>query len=57
MLSALKANNDPLEDLAVHCWELVEVFRTESPRNTSVQQGLNHLGLRHADLQTTAVIG
>ena len=28
------------------------MFRTESPRNASVQQGLDHLGLQHADFQT-----
>ena len=47
-LSALKAN-DPQEDL-VHRSEL-GVFRTEGPRNTSVQQGLNYLGLQHTDFQ------
>ena len=50
-LSALKAN-DPQEDLVVHRSELGEAFRAESPRNTSLQQGLNHLGLQHADFQT-----
>ena len=36
----------------VHRSELGEVFCAESRRNTSVQQGLNHLGLQHADFQT-----
>ena len=39
-LSALKSNN-PQEGLVVHCSELGEVFRTESPRSTPVLQGLN----------------
>ena len=37
----------------VHRSELGEVFHTESPRNTPVQQGLSHRGLQHADSQTT----
>ena len=38
----------------MHRSELGEVshFRTESPRNTPVQQGLNYLGLQHAGFQT-----
>ena len=36
----------------VHRSELAEVVRTESPRNESVQQDLDHLGLQHADFQT-----
>ena len=43
-LSALEAN-DPQEDLVV---------RTETPRHTSVQQGLNHLGLQRAGLSDYA---
>ena len=48
-LSALEAD-DPQEDLVVHRSEPGEVLRTESPRHTCVQQGLNHLGLQHSDL-------
>ena len=36
----------------VHRSELGEVFRVESTPNTSVLQGLNHLGPQHADFQT-----
>ena len=36
----------------VHRSELGEEFRTDRPRNTSVRQGLDHLGLQHADFQT-----
>ena len=53
-LSALKAN-DPQQDLAAHRSELGEVFRTESPRNTSVQEGLK--SLRPYNLRTLKCIG
>ena len=36
----------------VHRSEPGEVLRTETPRHISVRQGLNHLGLQHADFQT-----
>ena len=49
-LLALKADDLP-EDLVVHHSELGDVFRTESPCNTSVQ-GNSHLGLQHAGFQT-----
>ena len=52
MLSALEANHLH-EDSVVHCAELGEVFRTESPRNISVQQSLNHVGLHHAIFHTS----
>ena len=41
--------NDSQEGLAVSRSELGEVFRAEGPRQTPVQQGLNHLGLQYAD--------
>ena len=50
MLSALEAN-DSQKDLVVCNSELGKVFRAEGPCHTPVQQGLDHLGLQHADLQ------
>ena len=29
----------------------MKVFRFEGPRHTPARQGLNHLGVQHADLQ------
>ena len=49
--SALEAN-DSLEDLVVSRWKLGKVFRSQGPRHTPVQQGLNHLGLQHSAFQT-----
>ena len=43
--SALEAN-DAQEDLVVSCSKLGEVFRSEGPRHTPVQQGLDYLGLK-----------
>ena len=43
--------NDPQEDLVVHRSDPGKVLRSEGPRHTSVQQGLNQLGLQHADVQ------
>ena len=51
-LSALEAN-DPQEDLVVHRSEAGALIHTESPCNTSVQQGLNYLALQLADVQTS----
>ena len=45
-MSALEAN-----DCSIEPTQLGEVFRSEGPRHISVQQGLNHLGLQHADFQ------
>ena len=48
--TTLDAKDSP-EDSEVRNSELVVVNRLEGPRHTLVQQGLNHLGLQHADLQ------
>ena len=50
--SPRNTSNHSQEDLVGHRPELDEVLRTESPRITSVQQGLKHLGLQLADFQT-----
>ena len=42
-MSALQALG-PQEDLVVHRSELGEVVRTDSPGNTPVKRGLDHLG-------------
>ena len=44
--------NDSQEELVVSRSKLGGVLRPESPRHTPVQQGLDHLGLQHADVQT-----
>ena len=49
--SALEANNASQEHLMVSRSKLGKVFRSEDPRHTPVQQGLNHLGLQHSDFQ------
>ena len=49
-MSAVEAN-DSQEDLVVSRSKLGNVFRSEGPRHTLVQQGLNHLGLQHSDFQ------
>ena len=48
--SALEAN-DSQQDLVVSRSKLGKVFRSEGPRHTPVEQGLNHLGLQHSDFQ------
>ena len=50
-LPVLEAN-DSQEDLVVRLSEPGEMFRADGPRQTPVQQSLNHLGLQHADFQT-----
>lgn len=35
----------------VSCLILGNLFRSEGPRHLLVQQGFNHLGLQHLDLQ------
>ena len=39
-------------DFKVRLPELAKLSRVEGPRHTPVQQGLNHLGIQQADLQT-----
>ena len=40
--SALETN-DSQQDTVVSRWKLGKVFRSEGPRHTPAQQGLNHL--------------
>ena len=49
--STLEAN-DLQEDLVGEPFGVGKMFRSEGPRHSPVQQGLNHLGLQHIDFQT-----
>ena len=54
--SALEAN-DSQEDLEVSRSKRGKLFRSEGPRHTHVQRGLNHFGLQHSDYFYTRLSG
>ena len=54
--SALLYGNDSQKDSVVSRSKLGKVFRSEGSRHTPVQQGFNHLGLQHSDVQAKGAV-